>query len=161
GIVQAIRARHRGRAMLIGDGSSDLEAGVAVDLFVGFGGVVARKRVAAAAEVFIRAPSLSSILPLALGRAALPAAYATLYHALIVRSGTPVDREMMQRAVNLQVIGRAGLAFDNIDVAAATERGIIVLNTPDAYSLAAAEHTLALLLALCRHVPAADASVRA
>src|SRR5258708_5338414 len=83
------------------------------------------------------------------------------YDALIVRSGTPVDREMMERGSDLRVIGRAGLAFDNIDVAAATERGIMVLNTPDAYSLAAAEHTLALLLALCRHVPAADASVRA
>ena len=83
------------------------------------------------------------------------------YDALVVRSGTPVDRELMERGARLQVIGRAGLAFDNIDVAAATERGIMVLNTPDAYSLAAAEHTMALLLALCRHVPAADASVRA
>jgi phosphoserine phosphatase len=78
-IVQAIRARHRGRAMLIGDGSSDLEAGAAVDLFVGFGGVVARQRVATAAEVFIRAPRLSAVLPLALGRAALPPAFAALY----------------------------------------------------------------------------------
>jgi len=83
------------------------------------------------------------------------------YDAVVVRSGTGVDRELMERGAKLQVIGRAGLAFDNIDVAAATERGIMVLNTPDAYSLAAAEHTMALLLALCRHVPAADASVRA
>jgi D-3-phosphoglycerate dehydrogenase len=82
------------------------------------------------------------------------------YHALIVRSGTPIDRELMEKGARLQVIGRAGLAFDNIDVAAATERGIMVLNTPEAYSLAAAEHTMALMLALCRHVPAADASVR-
>jgi len=79
GIVQVIRARYRGRAMLIGDGSSDLEAGAAVDLFVGFGGVVARERVMAGAEVFIRAPKLSPILPLALGPAALPEAYAGIY----------------------------------------------------------------------------------
>src|SRR6185312_16895706 len=78
-IVAAIRAQHRGRAMLIGDGSSDLEAGAAVDLFVGFGGVVARERVAAAAEVFIRAARLSAVLPLAIGRAALPAGFAALY----------------------------------------------------------------------------------
>ena len=83
------------------------------------------------------------------------------YDALIVRSGTPVDRQLIACGVRLRVIGRAGLAFDNIDVAAATERGIMVLNTPEAYSLAAAEHTLALLLAVARHVPAADASVRA
>lgn len=79
GIIQAIRAGHRGRTMLVGDGNSDLEAGVAVDLFVGFGGVVARERVASAAEVFIRAPNLAPVLPLALGRGALPGAYATLY----------------------------------------------------------------------------------
>ncbi len=83
------------------------------------------------------------------------------YHALIVRSGTPIDRALLEAGPRLQVIGRAGLALDNIDVAAATEHGILVLNTPDAYSLSAAEHTLALLLALCRHLPAADASVRA
>ena len=81
------------------------------------------------------------------------------YHALIVRSGTAVDRALMEHGASLRVIGRAGLAYDNIDVGAATERGIMVLNSPDAYSLAAAEHTLALLLALCRHVPATDASV--
>ncbi len=81
GIIQAIRAAHRGRAMLIGDGNSDLEASVAADLFVGFGGVVARARVAGAADVFIRAADLSPIMPLALGREALPAAQAALYQA--------------------------------------------------------------------------------
>jgi phosphoserine phosphatase len=79
GIIQAIRTGHRGRAMLVGDGSSDLEAAVAVDLFVGFGGVVARQRVAEAAEVFIRAPNLAPVLPLALGRGAMPEAYASIY----------------------------------------------------------------------------------
>jgi phosphoserine phosphatase len=98
-IVQAIRANHRGRAMLIGDGSSDLEAGAAVDLFVGFGGVVARERVAAAAEVFIRVPNLSSILPLALGRAAVPEAYATLYQDGIdsLRGGQVIFQDALLR----------------------------------------------------------------
>src|SRR5437773_7727930 len=81
GIIQSIRARHRGRAMLIGDGSSDLEAGVAVDLFVGFGGVVARERVAAKAEVFIHAADLSPVLPLALGRDVLPGVFAALFQS--------------------------------------------------------------------------------
>ena len=79
GIIQAIRAQHRGRAMLVGDGSSDLEAGVAVDVFVGFGGVVARERVATASEVFIAAPSLAPVLPLALGPSGVPAEFASLF----------------------------------------------------------------------------------
>jgi D-3-phosphoglycerate dehydrogenase len=82
------------------------------------------------------------------------------YHALIVRSGTPVDRALIEAGRCLRVIGRAGLALDNVDLAAATEHGLMVMNTPQAYSVAAAEHTLALMLALCRRIPAADASVR-
>ncbi|MCC6188346.1 MAG: phosphoglycerate dehydrogenase, partial [Anaerolineales bacterium] len=82
------------------------------------------------------------------------------YDALIVRSGTPVDRPLIEAGRSLRVIGRAGLALDNIDLAAATERGLMVMNTPQAYSLAAAEHTLALMLALCRRVPAAEAALR-
>jgi D-3-phosphoglycerate dehydrogenase len=82
------------------------------------------------------------------------------YDALIVRSGTPVDRDLITSGPRLRVIGRAGLSCDNIDLAAATERGIMVMNTPEAYSLAAAEHTLALILALARQLPAADAAVR-
>lgn len=65
-IIRRLRATHRGRAMLIGDGTSDLEASQAVDMFVGFGGVVAREKVKAQAEVFIHANSLAPILPLAL-----------------------------------------------------------------------------------------------
>jgi phosphoserine phosphatase len=81
GIIQAIRGRHRGRAMLVGDGISDLEAGTAVDLFVGFGVVVARERVAKASEVFIGAPSLAPVLPLALGPSGVPDEFASLYQA--------------------------------------------------------------------------------
>jgi phosphoserine phosphatase len=104
GIVQAIRANHRGRAMLIGDGSSDLEAGAAVDLFVGFGGVVARERVAAAAEVFVRCPKLSPILPLALGRAALPETFAALYEDGLdcLRSGEVTFQDELLRQALLR-----------------------------------------------------------
>jgi D-3-phosphoglycerate dehydrogenase len=82
------------------------------------------------------------------------------YDALITRSGTPVDRQLLERGSRLKIVARAGLHFDNIDVAEATERGIMVMNAPHQSALAAAEHTLALLLALCRHLPAADATVR-
>ncbi len=71
-IIRRLRAQHRGRAMLIGDGTSDLEARAGVELFVGFGGVVSRERVAAGSEVFIRTASLAPILPLALARPCLP-----------------------------------------------------------------------------------------
>jgi D-3-phosphoglycerate dehydrogenase len=82
------------------------------------------------------------------------------YDALIVRSGTAVDRPLMERASKLKIIGRAGVAVDNIDIAAATERGIMVMNTPEPVSVSAAEHTLGLLLALCRNLPAAHNSLR-
>lgn len=82
------------------------------------------------------------------------------YDALIVRSGTAVDKELIERATRLKLIGRAGQAVDNIDIAAASARGIMVMNTPEAVAVAAAEHTWALMLAACRHVPAADQSLR-
>lgn len=75
-IIQRLRAAHRGRAMLIGDGTSDLEASRAVDMFVGFGGVVARDKVRAQAEVFIHANSLAPVLPLVLATPADSAVYA-------------------------------------------------------------------------------------
>jgi phosphoserine phosphatase len=75
-VIRRIRARHKGRAMLVGDGTSDLEAGEAVDLFVGFGGVVAREKVRANAEVFINANSLAPVLPLALAAPADTPVYA-------------------------------------------------------------------------------------
>jgi phosphoserine phosphatase len=72
-LIRELRGRVRGRAMLIGDGVSDLEAAPAVDLFVGFGGAVSRERVRAQAEVFIHAASLAPVLPLALGQPGVPA----------------------------------------------------------------------------------------
>jgi phosphoserine phosphatase len=78
-IIRRLRRQQRGRALLVGDGTSDLEAGEAVDLFVGFGGVVSRERVRAAAPVFIHAPELAPVLPLTLGRAEVPSLFEDLY----------------------------------------------------------------------------------
>ncbi|MGE0598695.1 MAG: phosphoglycerate dehydrogenase [Dehalococcoidia bacterium] len=83
------------------------------------------------------------------------------YDALVVRSETKVTRPIIEAASRLQVIGRAGVGVDNIDLQAATERGVIVVNAPQGNTIAAAEHTVALLLALARHIPQADASMRA
>ena len=80
--------------------------------------------------------------------------------ALIVRSGVQVDAELLGAAERLRVVGRAGIGVDNIDLAAATEAGVIVLNTPDANARTTAELTLAHMLAVSRHLPRADASIR-
>jgi len=80
--------------------------------------------------------------------------------ALVVRSMTKVTRELLQHGTNLKVVGRAGIGVDNIDVAAATDQGILVVNAPTANLLSATEHTFALLLALARNVPLADASIK-
>jgi D-3-phosphoglycerate dehydrogenase len=80
--------------------------------------------------------------------------------ALLVRSETRVTAEMLDRAPRLRVIGRAGAGVDTIDVTAATERGIVVVNAPGGNAVAAAEHTLALMFALARRVAAADASLK-
>ncbi|MGB4862384.1 MAG: phosphoglycerate dehydrogenase [Tepidiformaceae bacterium] len=83
------------------------------------------------------------------------------YDALVVRSETKVTRPIIEAGTRLQVIGRAGVGVDNIDLEAATERGVIVVNAPQGNTIAAAEHTIALLMALARHIPQADASMRA
>ena len=82
------------------------------------------------------------------------------YDALIVRSRTRVTRPVIAAAARLRAIGRAGIGVDNIDVGAATERGIVVFNTPDANATTTAELTLAHLLSLSRHLPQADRSLR-
>jgi D-3-phosphoglycerate dehydrogenase len=81
-------------------------------------------------------------------------------HGLIVRSGTRVDREVIESAPNLRVIGRAGAGVDNIDLDAATERGIIVLNAAGGNTVSAAELAVALLLSLSRHLAEANASLK-
>jgi D-3-phosphoglycerate dehydrogenase / 2-oxoglutarate reductase len=82
------------------------------------------------------------------------------YDGLIVRSATKVTAEIIERAESLKAIGRAGIGVDNIDVEAATKRGILVANAPASNTVAAAEHTLALMLAAARRIPAADSSLR-
>ncbi len=88
-------------------------------------------------------------------RAALPP-----FEALVVRSATQVTDRSLELAENLALIGRAGIGVDNIDVDAATRRGIAVMNTPEAGAVTTGEHALALLLSLARRIPAADASLR-
>ena len=83
------------------------------------------------------------------------------YDGIIVRSKTRITSAAISAGQRLKVIGRAGIGVDNIDVAAATERGIVVLNTPDANATTTAELALAHLLSLSRHLPQADRSVRA
>lgn len=87
--------------------------------------------------------------------AAIPA-----YDALVVRSETKVTRMVLEAGTKLVAVGRAGVGVDNIDLEAATERGVIVVNAPQGNTVAAAEHTVALLMALARHLPQADASMR-
>ncbi|MEE8245948.1 MAG: NAD(P)-dependent oxidoreductase, partial [Alphaproteobacteria bacterium] len=83
------------------------------------------------------------------------------YDGIVVRSATKLTAEVIEAAVQLKVIGRAGVDVDNIDLAAATARGIIVMNAPEDTTTATAEHTIALLLAIARQVPTADRSLRA
>ncbi len=83
------------------------------------------------------------------------------YDGLIIRSATRVTAEVIEAAPNLKAIGRAGIGVDNIDLEAATKRGILVANAPESNTVAAAEHTLGLMLAAARRIPAADATLRA
>ncbi|MFY9487444.1 MAG: phosphoglycerate dehydrogenase [Solirubrobacterales bacterium] len=81
------------------------------------------------------------------------------FDALLVRSATQVDAALIEKATNLKVIGRAGVGVDNIDVPAATQRGIIVANAPESNIVTAAEHTMALLMAVARNVPQAHSAL--
>lgn len=82
------------------------------------------------------------------------------FDAIVVRSATKVTREVIQAGTRLRVIGRAGIGVDNVDVEAATERGILVVNAPTANLVSAVEHTFAMMLSLARSVPTADASMK-
>jgi D-3-phosphoglycerate dehydrogenase / 2-oxoglutarate reductase len=83
------------------------------------------------------------------------------YDGLAVRSATKVTKALLEHATNLKVIGRAGIGVDNIEVPAATQRGIVVMNTPFGNSITTAEHAIALMFALARQIPAADRSTQA
>ena len=82
------------------------------------------------------------------------------YDALVVRSATKVTAELIDRADRLKVIGRAGVGVDNVDVEAATRRGIVVANAPESTVVSAAEHTIGLLVALARNIPQAHAALK-
>jgi D-3-phosphoglycerate dehydrogenase len=81
------------------------------------------------------------------------------YHGILIRSATKMTAELIEQATSLRVIGRAGVGVDNVDVEAATRRGIVVANAPQSNVVTAAEHTMALLLALARNIPQAYASL--
>lgn len=82
------------------------------------------------------------------------------YDALMIRSGTRVTQEIIEAGAQLKIIGRAGVGVDNVDVPAATRKGIVVVNSPEGNTIAAAEHALALMLSLSRHIPEANQSVK-
>ena len=83
------------------------------------------------------------------------------FDGLAIRSATKVTGKLLEHAKSLKVIGRAGIGVDNVDIAAATARGIIVMNTPFGNSITTAEHAISLMLALARQIPEADSSTRA
>jgi D-3-phosphoglycerate dehydrogenase len=83
------------------------------------------------------------------------------FDGLAIRSATKVTAKILERAKNLKVIGRAGIGVDNVDIPAATARGVIVMNTPFGNSITTAEHAVSLMLALARQIPEADTSTRA
>jgi D-3-phosphoglycerate dehydrogenase / 2-oxoglutarate reductase len=83
------------------------------------------------------------------------------YDGLAIRSATKVTPKIIERATKLRVIGRAGIGVDNVDIPAATAKGIIVMNTPVGNAITTAEHAITLMLALARHIPQADASTQA
>ena len=82
------------------------------------------------------------------------------YDGLMIRSGTQVTEEVIEAATKLKIIGRAGVGVDNINVPCATRKGIVVVNSPEGNTIAAAEHSLAMMLSLSRHIPDANQSVK-
>ena len=83
------------------------------------------------------------------------------YDAIIIRSETKLKAEIIEAADRLKVIGRAGIGLDNVDLPAATKKGIVVMNTPQENAIAAAEHALALMFSIARKIPQATASMKA
>ena len=83
------------------------------------------------------------------------------YEGIVIRSATKLTSDLIGRAERLRVIGRAGIGVDNVDVPAATKRGIIVANAPESNIVTAAEHTMAMMLAQARNIPQAHSSLKA
>ncbi len=82
------------------------------------------------------------------------------YDALMIRSGTKVTKDIIEAGTQLKIIGRAGVGVDNVDVPAATRKGIVVVNSPEGNTIAAAEHALAMMLSMSRHIPEANQSIK-
>ena len=82
------------------------------------------------------------------------------YDALMIRSSTRVTQEIITAGINLKIIGRAGVGVDNVDVPAATKQGILVVNSPEGNTIAAAEHALAMMMSMSRYIPEANRSVK-
>ena len=121
--------------------------------------LIADKMSAAARRVF-EARGIEVDVRTGLDPAALAAAM-NGYEGLAVRSATKVTAALLDEAGALRVVGRAGIGIDNIDVEAATAHGVVVMNTPHGNAITTAEHTIALLFALARQIPAADRSTQA
>jgi D-3-phosphoglycerate dehydrogenase len=112
--------------------------------------IVVAEKISSSAVDLLREPRWTVITPEQLdGKIAVHLADAD---ALIVRSALQVDAPLLEHAPKLRVIGRAGVGVDNIDLEAATRKGIAVMNTPGANAIAVAEHTLAMMLAMARHL---------
>lgn len=83
------------------------------------------------------------------------------YNALVIRSATKVTEELLEAATNLKVVGRAGIGLDNVDIPAATKRGVVVMNTPGGNVVTTAEHAISMMLSLTRNIPAGTSSLKA
>lgn len=113
-----------------------------------------------AIDILTAAEGLNVVAPGKLSAADLLAQVAQA-NALVIRSGVTITDEVMAAAPQLKAIARAGVGVDNVDLDAATQRGIIVMNTPGGNTISTAEHTFGLMLALARHIPQGDASLKA
>ncbi len=122
--------------------------------------IVVAENISERALELLRADASWKVVSLAAGSGRLLADEVRDAEALIVRSATQVTAEVLEGAGRLRVIGRAGVGVDNIDLEAATKRGIVVMNTPGGNARSVAEHTLALILALARRLPQADNSLK-
>jgi D-3-phosphoglycerate dehydrogenase len=111
-------------------------------------------------ETTLRAKGLEPVVKTGMTPAELKACIAE-YDAIIVRSATTLTRELIEAATNLKAVARAGSGVDNIDVAACSEKGVLVMNTPFGNTVSTAEHAVAMMMALARWIPQANASTHA
>jgi D-3-phosphoglycerate dehydrogenase / 2-oxoglutarate reductase len=111
-------------------------------------------------EVFKKAKGLAVDVKIGLDPEELKAIIKD-YDGLVIRSATKVTAAIIEAASNLKVVGRAGIGLDNVDIPAASKRGIVVMNTPEGNTITTAEHTISLLLAMARKIPQATASLKA